>query len=53
VDGFSFGGGFSDLSEQQMAALLRVVDSVQALPSPDPNESVALASLFTGVARTN
>jgi anti-sigma factor RsiW len=38
----SFGGGLSDLTDDQLKALLREIDSVDALPSTDPETHVPL-----------
>jgi anti-sigma factor RsiW len=35
-DGVSFGGGFSDLSDDQLKTLLHEIDVLQATPSPEP-----------------
>jgi len=40
-EGVSFGGGFSDLTDDQLKDLLREVDGMQATPSADPEEHVA------------
>jgi hypothetical protein len=38
----SFGGGLSDLTDEQLKALLREIDTVDALPSADPETHVPL-----------
>lgn len=40
-DGVSFGGGFSDLTDEQLETLLREVDGMKATPSAEPEEHPA------------
>lgn len=48
TDGISFGGGLSDLSVDDLQALLRQMDSVRTLPSADPESVTPVIAMNEG-----
>jgi anti-sigma factor RsiW len=47
-EGISFGGGLSDLSVDDLQALLRQMDSVRTLPSTDPESMTPVIAMNEG-----
>jgi hypothetical protein len=47
-DGVSFGGGLSDLSVNDLKALLGQMDSVKTLPSTDPESMTPVIAVKEG-----